>query len=208
MKTISINLYTWDELSEKAKRHYWETSGLDFSDDYGSDYENTLNSFCNAFDVSCFGWSVNDYTFHFSSETAGRWDDCPDSPEKAARWIPKILWNEYRDRIYKGKYFSTPGHWNTGKYSYKCRYSHVIMETDCTLTGYCADDFIMQPLLDCLNGKETYTSPAELFDACFTAFFEAWQTDIIYCSSFEHFDEIMTENYPDAYFTESGDKYE
>lgn len=38
MKTIAINLYTWDELNETAKRHYWETSGLDFSGDYDGDY--------------------------------------------------------------------------------------------------------------------------------------------------------------------------
>ena len=208
MKTISISLYTWDELNETAKCHYWETSGLDFSGDYDGDYENTLKTFCNAFDVSCFGWSVNAYTFQFSRTTAGRWDDCPDSPEKAERWIQKILWNEFRDRIYTGKYFSIPGRWNSGKYSYKCRHSHIILNDSCTLTGYCSDDFIMQPLIGCLNGKETYTSPAELFDACFTAFFKAWQADIIYCSSFEYFDKMMTENYPDACFTESGDLYE
>lgn len=208
MKTITINLYKWEELDETAKRHYWETSGLDFSGDYSSDYENTLKTFCDAFDAACFGWDVNDYTFHFSIETAGRWDDCPENPEKAARWIPKILWDEYRSKIYKGKYFSTGGHYENGKYSYKFRYSRIMLESNCVLTGYCTDDFIMQPLIDCLNGKKQYSSPGDLFDDCFTAFFKMWQEDIIYCASFEYFDEMVSANYADSYFTESGDLYE
>lgn len=204
MKKVTVTLYKWDELTEEAKRHCWEESGIDFSGDYSQDYENTLDAFCDAFDTTCSGWDVNDYTYHFSTGTYGRWDDCPDSPEHAARWIARTLWNDYRDKIYKGKFFSL-GQWINGKYTYRARRSKIMLESTCPLTGYFADDIIMAPLLDCLNGKRKFSDTYELFDACFDAFFRAWRDDIDYCSSFEHFDEQMQENFSDQYFTEKGD---
>lgn len=203
MKTVTVKLYHWDELNETAKRHYWEHGGLDFSGDYSSDYERTLDAFCDAFDCSCVGWDVTDWTYHFSTITAGRWDDCPDSPEHAARWIARTLWNEYRDKIYQGKYFSSMK-WENGTCTIKGRRSKIMLESNCPLTGYFADNVIMAPLLDCLNGKREFTDTYALFDACFDAFFKAWRDDIEYCASFEYFDEQMAENFPDQYFTEKG----
>lgn len=208
MKTLTINLYTWDELSEKAKHNFYDSGTFDFSDDFFSDFENTLEKFCTTFDVRCFGWDVNGMTYHFSCEPFGRWMDCPEDPAKARLWIQKTLWNNYKNSIYQGKYYSTRFSYVNGKPTYKSRRSAIILESCCPLTGFFCDDEIISPIHDCLSGARVFDSPDELFDACLTKFFQSWRDDIDYHidyhASFDYFNETMSELYSNMEFTENG----
>lgn len=203
-RTITTTVYTWDELSDDAKRRFWETGYFDFSSDGWDEFTATLKAFCDAFDASCWGWDVNDYTYHFSHDAAGRWDDCPDNPRRAAAWIQKTIWNEYRRYLFKGRYYSTGGKYINGQYTYKSRRSRVLLECDCPLTGVCWDCDVLQPMLDALSGRARYTSPDELIDDCLSALFRAWRDDIEWRASFDYFDETMLECYPEMEFTADG----
>ena len=45
MKEITVTIYEFSELSEKAQRRAWETCGIDYSDNYASEYCETLKKF-------------------------------------------------------------------------------------------------------------------------------------------------------------------
>lgn len=196
-------VYTWDELSDAAKRRAWET-GPDFSGDFSGDFRETLAAFEKYFDISVYDYRVGDsiYNPHFSYVTAGRADECP---EGDALRVARFIWNNYADYISKGKYYSTPGRYDeNGKYTYKSRYSKITKQMDnCPLTGVCFDCDILQPVIDCLHYKRFFNSYNELMDACLSNFFRIWDAEIEYCQSFEYFAEIMECN--DYEFTENGD---
>ena len=204
MRKVEMNVYTWEELTEEAKRNFWESGYFDFSDSYSSNYEKTLDAFCEALDAECWGWYVNNMTYDFSSDTIGRWMDCPEDTERAAAWIYKTIWNEYGNALYNGKYYCTPGKWIGGKYNYKSKRSNILLESVCPLTGYVADDTILRPILEVLEGKRTYTSPDDMVHDCLDGFFRDWRDDIDYCNSFEFFCEIMEANHADMEFTADG----
>ena len=63
-------------------------------------------------------------------------------------------------------------------------------------------------MLDALEGRTRYTDPDELIDDCLTSLFKAWRDDINWRASFEYFDEIMEECYPEMEFTKNGTPWE
>ena len=204
METLKVTLYNWSELNEAAKRRVYESGRYDFPGCGSSEWENTLEAFCSAFDVACYGWHVNNYTYHYGSVTAGRWSDCPaPTSDKAPRWIAKTLWNDYRQHIYTGKYYSR-SYWTGGKYVVKSRKSKIQIVSDCPLTGFCGDHDIMRPIINCIDGRALYDSPDELFSDCFDAFFRAWRNDLDHQTTFEYFDDMMQANVTDSIFFENG----
>ena len=69
-RTITTTVYHWAELSDDAKRRFWGSGYFDFSSDDGDEFTATLAAFCDAFDASCWGWDVNDYTGPYPSREA------------------------------------------------------------------------------------------------------------------------------------------
>ena len=205
MKTISINIYAFNELSEKAQRKAWEKSSFDFSEDHADEYRATLKAFENIFDIKVCRYDVGSMVFNpsFDYITAGAALDAPTGdPLRLARFI----WNNYADDILKGKYYSTRGEYINGKYHYKHRYSKIQKEMDnCPLTGVCYDMDILQPVIDCLHYKRFFNSYDELIHACLSEFFRAWDAEIEYSNSFEYFADTAECN--EWYFTENGEFY-
>lgn len=198
MREITVKIYQFSELSEKAQRRAWEM-GPDFSDGYSSDYRATLEKFADIFDISVYRWSVDDYCYSFGYVTAGR---ATEAPEGNALRLARYIWNNYADSILKGRYYSTRGRYIDGKYHYKSRYSAATKDmNNCPLTGFCADCDILQPVVDCLHYKKFYDNYEELIDACLDNFFRAWRADIEHCSSFEYFAEMCDENGYEFYET-------
>lgn len=203
-RTIATTVYTWDELTETAKRRFWESGYFDFSDDDYSDFNATLDKFCDAFDASCWGWNVSGTYHDFSACAEGRWTDCPEDPERAAAWIYKVLWTEYHSALFKGKYYSTGGKFIDGRYSYKYRHSRVLLECNCPLTGICYDMGILGPMLEVLDGKRRYTDPDDLINDCIDCLFRMWSAEIEYHASFDYFNDTMYSIYPEMEFTADG----
>ena len=198
MREITVKLYKFSELSEKAQRRAWEM-GPDFSDSYSSEYRETLKKFEDIFDIAVYRWSVDDCRYSFDYVTAGR---AVEAPEGDALRLARYIWNNYADCILKGRYYSTRGRYIDGKYHYKYRYSKVTKNMDdCPLTGVCMDMDILQPVIDCLHYKSFFDSYEDLIDACLDSFFRAWRNEIEYCNSFEYFAETCEINEYEFYET-------
>lgn len=196
MKTVSINLYTWDELSDIAKRAFFESGYFNFSDTYNSDYIKTMEKFASIFGVECKNYSIDAYSYNYDLRyTNDLWDSMPE--DASPYWMMRKLWSNFKSYMYKGKYYSN-GTWT------KHRYSKVIFNTDCVLTGCYTDCEIMRPIYDYMNNCRKFDSPYELFEGCYDAFFDAWKNDIEYTTSYEYFDETMKDCYNELWFTENG----
>lgn len=204
MKTISFDVYSFDELSEDAQRAARENSPFDFSDDYGDDYRATLKAFEDIFDIKVYRYSVGGcYCPDWDFVTAGRADDAPDGD---ALRLARFMWNNYAGDILKGKYYSTRGEYINGKYIYKSRRSKIKKTMDdCPLTGSGTDYYILDPVVDCLHYKRRFDSYRELIDECLYEFFRAWAGDIEYCNDFEYFADGARAN--GWMFTEDGEFY-
>ena len=205
MKTITTNLYTFNELSENAQRKAWEKSSFDFSDDHGQEFRETLSAFERIFDIKVYHYEIGSFLYKptFEFTTAGPGADAPTGdPIRLARYI----WNNYADYILRGKFYSTRGEYINGKYTYKARYSNVLKSLhNCPLSGVCYDYDILQPVIDCLHYKRFFDTYDELMHACLSAFFSVWDAEIEYSNSFEYFSEVAEIN--EWYFTENGEFY-
>ena len=200
MRQLTINIYKFSELSEKAQRRAWE-NGPDFSGDYFDEYRHTLKEFENIFDISVYRWNVNEYDYNFAYVTAGAATGAPDGdPLRLARYI----WNNYAEYITRGKYYGKLIYRENQPPRHVKRYSKATFEMDnCPLTGTCFDMDILQPVLDCLHYKRFFDSYEDLIDACLNSFFQACQADIEYHSSFEFFAEMYEIN--EYEFLETGE---
>lgn len=202
MKTI--NVYKFEELNEKARCKVWENAGIDFSDDYASEYENVLHAFEKVFDIRVYDWRVGNciyspYFKYIHGDISG------DSPAGDPLRVARFVWNKFAPDIMKGKFYSTPGKYVNGRYTYKHRHSKIIMEMDgCPLTGFCADYTILQPVIDCLHYKRKFNSFDEMINESLHAFFQEWDGEIEYCNSFEYFQEWALEN-DENFYTENGE---
>lgn len=200
----SINVYRFNELTEKAQLKVWENNNIDFSDVYSHEYRATLEAFAKAFDVRVYNWEVGGYcspSFRFRAEWPAN-----DAPEMDPLRFARYMWNNYARNITKGKYYSTPGKRIDGRYTYKHRHSKIILDMySCPLTGCYTDGGILQPVIDCLHYKEMFSSYDELMNACLKSFFDEWQREIEYCNSFEYFQEWALEN-DDEWYTENGER--
>ena len=164
MRQETINIYTFEELSEKAQAYAW-LHGPDFSCDWDTDYNATLTAFEKLFDVQVSGNTDRIYSM------AGK---AANAPEGDALRLTRYLWNNYADQITKGKYYCTPRERINGKFNYKHRYSNIFQQMDnCPLTGFCADCDILQPFIDTLHYKRFFDNIEDLLNACLENFFQS-----------------------------------
>lgn len=196
MKTI--NVYKFNELSDAAQYNVYANSNADFSDCYADEYRETLKVFEKTFDIRILDYSVDGYSNSF------RYAMINDAPDLEGVRLAKYVWNNYARYITKGKYYSTHGKMVNGRYTYKHRYSKIILEMEnCPLTGVCYDCTILQPVIDCLHYKRLFSSYDELIEECLAAFFNAWEEEISFNNSFEYFKEWAADN-DESWYTENG----
>ena len=200
MREITVKIYKFSELSEKAQRRAWEC-GPDFSGDYNSEFRETLKKFENIFDISVYRWSVNDYDYDFSYITTGR---ATEAPEGDALRLARYIWNNYAEYITRGKYYGKLVYRENQPPRHVKRYSKATFEIgNCPLTGVFCDCDILEPVVNCLHYKSFFDSYTDLIDACLDSFFDTWRMDIAYHASFEHFAEMCEIN--DYEFYETGE---
>lgn len=203
MRTETIKIYSFSELSEKAQRYAWENA-TDYGDEYALDFQTILEKFEDVFGIKVYRYSVGDgYEPRFSYTIDSTAADAPaGDPLRLARYI----WNNYADRITRGKYYSSRMKIVNGDFHYVNRRSKVLLKLDeYALTGICWDEDLLQPIIDCLHYKRFFSDINELFDACLTAFFSAWEADIEYCRSFEYYAEKAEFN--DFEYTADGKRW-
>lgn len=203
MRSKTINIYKFDELSEKAQRYAWENSpGFDFG--FDCEYKQTLKEFEKIFDIKVYRYDVGGcYCPSFAYVKAG---DAVGAPENDPLRLARYMWNNYAEYIQKRRYYSK-GRYINGKYTYKYRHSKIQKTmVDLPLTGFCADYDILKPVIECLEYKRFYDSIGDLYDDCLHSFFNAWNAEIEYCQTFEYFTEMAEIN--DCEFLENGEWYQ
>ena len=120
MKTITISLYNFEELSDEAKKAALNAHRYDFENDLSFEIDNSISEIADACDMRLIG-RCGLYPA-FSSNN--------DIDFKSNARLIAYIWNNYIEPNLRGKYYSR------GKIHH---HSKVTLDFDCSLTGYCAD---------------------------------------------------------------------
>lgn len=176
MKTIEINLYSFDELSEAAKQNAIEQC-RPMDNFWQSENQYSLESFANIFPVR-----INRNGLSFVGENA----------ELSGWKLAKHLWNNYRKDIYKAKqYWICNGHKNCVGQNAKKRESKIFLdEFGCNLTGYYMDNQILSPVFEFMRKPNEKTTFENLMDECYNAWEKGCEEDW----EFQNSDEQIIEN--------------
>lgn len=197
MKKREITVYNISELSEKA----FEKAYSDFcSNDYYpwfSENEATINAFCEIFPIKAKDWEYgyrNYVNCEFTEEA--------EIAELTGIRLLKYLVNNYWHILYPPKqYWICNGRVNCVGQNAKHRKSKVFCEPNCSLTGYCIDYDILEPLIDFIK-KPNETDFEQLLYECLQSWVYACNKDFEYYYSEESFREIAELN--DYEYDENG----
>lgn len=198
MKTKTINVYSYAELSDKAKERAWLDSLQHFEYAWADDNAASLKGFENTFPLKIKHWEYGGRGEGVNFEMT-----CDDAVTLlTGQRLATYIWNNFRNDIYKGKFYSTSGNYVDGKYSYKSRHSKIILESSCPFTGYCMDDALLDEVFAFME-KPDSRNFEELMGDCFEAWVKACNDDADYQSSQPAFAESCEAN--EYEFDESGD---
>lgn len=191
MKTETINLYSYDELSEQAKEKVIE----DFSQDdlyswWNEDYE-SMKEFCKYFPVE-----LKDYRIDFcQKDSRVNIDIDNDVSDFTGIRLMKYIINNYYDALFKRKYLN--------HVKGKAIYSKIQYDNCCVLTGYCMDNDILQPIYDFLKKPDNHTTLYDLLYECVECWLSACQNALIESYKRENIEDFILAN--DYTFRENGD---
>ena len=169
METITVNLYSFDELSERAQQRAIdrerEARYSDVEYPYHGETYDTLNAFCERFYVD---WE--DYGLYNSNIGANR-IRLDNYEGLSGLRLRTYLVNNFSDVLSQRKTY--------GKYGGKRRASRIIYEeTDCPFTAYCMDYTILQPIRDFIAKPTANTDYKGLIEDCLHEFSKAWNDEI------------------------------
>lgn len=199
MRTITKEVFYYDELSEEAQQTAYEDWAGASEYPFDSENQESLEEFCKAFDVK-----VGNYRYGGYAEPVISWDfvsnyydyDAIDtlSPVRLRTWIV----NNYGGNLYSSKIYRA---WNGTKS--KKRYSKI-KKVPTEFTGYFLDWTLLKPIWDFLEHpyKTTFT---DLIDECMRYFIADCDADWNACFTMEYFkDEAESNGYE---FYENGKRY-
>ena len=196
----TITAYTFDELSEQAKQRVInrKRKNLDSSSYYDEAYQ-SVKAFHNIF-------GTKEWTRSWLNVRTGHLDDT--LLEMRGQRAANYIWNNYKTDLFKGKYYSL---WSKTDVSYKhypegypvlkSRHSHIILNTDCVLTGICYDNDLLDPVYAFLNKPNESITFEDLINECFDSLKKSLENEDDYRYSEEGIieecidcDDLFTEN--------------
>lgn len=183
MQIIEVPVFKLDELSEEAKRRAYCAWQETYPYAWADENRKTLEVF-----ESIFPIRVIDYSYD-SCDGQIKFDFLEEDYIAEMRGIRlmKYIYNNYFDLITKGKYY--------GKlHSHKKRYSKVIVDKSCSLTGYFMDDVILKPIFDFLKRPSEFITFYDLMEQCLISWIKACVDDVYWYYSFESFKEYVDVN--------------
>ena len=172
MRTKTLTVYNYSELSEEAKERACQEMLEHFDYPWSGENRDTLTEFENNFPVTVKDFrygSCNSFVdFDFTSDDK--------TEELTGVRLLKYLHNNYYDVLFKGKYYSKTKYVD-GKFSSKHRHSKVQKENCCTLTGYYIDDAILKPIYEFLKNPVEHINFYDLMNECLQSWLSAVNND-------------------------------
>jgi len=193
MKTITTNLYKFDELSESAQEKAitnWRNNTTEYS--WIDEYMNSLKEFCSVTGIDLKDWSISPYNHSYI-----KWEFDGAENINSVRLATWLI-NNWMDSFEKGKYYSIG---SIGS-NHRSRYSKIQMETCCPLTGYCGDDDLIYPVLEFIK-KPDNSDINDIIGNCMDSFIKSVNSDCESQDSDEYIKETIEAN--DYDFTIDGE---
>ncbi len=213
MRTITFDVYNYDELSapakEKALESMRETIGSCRSDDDAYEYRAALEKIEEIFEIKVYDWCVG-YPGTYSRwrfKEGSRFSEMSDEPRFLVRYLDEVeRWCR------KGKYYSSPfrkvpvDKEHPAGLDYTKRYSKVMFERNCCLTGSwtscIVDDYTGAKRWEYVRKGRTIE---DFLDDMLYDFFKQWERDQECNYEDETIeDEILNRDYE---FMEDGRRY-
>ena len=184
MKTITVNLFKFDELSDSAQRTVIDREcyeiQADAMDSYGYDYRDTLDRFCEIFGITMTDWSVSDcghsFRFRFDGPIYDWTWDCIYADDVSGKLLLRYLNGIYFKKAYTNKTVQP-----------------FQPDACCPLTGVCCDYYILQPIVDWYKKPDHCISLRDLIQYCLEKFFQEWENEYDYCASDEFCRQELSE---------------
>ena len=205
-KEITVRkIYTFSELSDAAKEkaREWFRSGNDFP--WSDEYQDSLKAFADTFAIIGLDWRISPYAYSYCRGVVSS-----DAEEYSGSRLYKYLMRNFFDVFYSRKFLRTvkaekingiPGFYKGKRFKNRDGIEFVSLysrcnrvEGDCPLTGFCADESLLDPIRKFLKNpseKKTYT---DLMQECLDSWASAYQDDIEYQDSEEAVDESIIAN--------------
>ena len=222
MRTIEVNLFKFDELSEQAKQVAISNYRNGITEIFwSSENRNSMEKFAEVFPIK-----VKDWQYDYGGGYVRFVFDCDYEDEienLSGQRLANYIWNNYKTDFWKGKYYNSwasekiishkkvkstlmckeNGWSNTENYGkYWNVYSGLnLTDTDCPLTGYSMDCDLLYNIYDFCKKPDNRTF-RELLEDCFSAWVKSCVADIEYQGSDEFITEQLIAN--DYEFTEDG----
>lgn len=206
MKKLTVEVYRFDELSEKVQNELAEAKRDTVHDiemeTIDTERSETLEAFCNAFNVD-FNWDSSNYSVpEFNYRMHSDMYDADDEDISAEAVHGKLLFrwiNNHADVLFPKRNFYKAG---------KSRTSKIFYDGDgCPLTGVCYDYDILKPMYDRYDKvlEPTY-SLNNLIHDCLDSFFRSWHEENEYwLNNIEGIKEELSEYlYFDTWFFADG----
>lgn len=209
MKTVSINLFSFDELSEAAKENAIKNhrnKAYDYSH-YFDEIIGSTKAVADLFNLK-FGREYTDLRY-------SHLDD--DILNLQGVRLYKYILNNYGHELFKPKYIKTvEGEYRKKFFICKVRtardgskytqlYSRTKKDNSCVLTGTCYDEDILKPVYDFLKHPDKHTTFSDIFDDIENAIQGTFESTEEWINSDEFIgEELEANNYE---FTEDGEQF-
>lgn len=202
MRTIQVNLYAFDELSDAVRqgvinRERERVAGarIEFDSD---EYRGCLEKIEAALGIKVYDWSVDYGTYYFRWRmTDDRWYGLLGDAKYLIRWLNSVEW-----MVRKGKYYSTSMRKIDDKWHYQSRHSKVMFERCCSLTGCWTDDAVDKAFDNMWDAIRKGWTIEDFVENLLDNFFTQWKEDIEYAYEDETVEEDIMGN--DFEFLENG----
>ena len=208
MREITIKLYTFDELSDEAKKRAHETF-LSTGDYWGAsgDATATIKKVEELFGIKLSDWEIGSYCPHYPTVTFenSRW--CNDALDLKGNRARAYLWNNFGKVLLTGRYYSK---WHGTKYEHSRFFFDRVYDGTCPLTGVCFDCDALDPMAYfCFgvvwNGEKRVPSGRSLradnevtvksvIQDCVYSLFKALNADCEASESMDYFAELCEVN--------------
>ena len=212
MKEIKLKIYTFDELSEKAKANVCEMERAK-TDNYGTfgqeqqAYERmaTLDKFCEVFKINYRVEYGGYYFVHWNFE-----DDIDEGIRGKYLWrfLDKVYY-DIRSRKYYGKFVpcEKDAQHPIGQ-RLVSRYSRIQWEEqNCPFTGVYCDCDILDKIFEWYKKPDWQISLHDLIESCFRHFMDSWERDDEYCMSDEYIADMISNNNENQEYLEDGTEF-